>query len=98
MYFKYSFNNSVKTGKIDIVTLSLPMELHIHANGWSFHVIVGKHTGGNYICIPNWNVGSELASLTDSFWNRERLLNYTSLDEQNSIIIATALSEISHSL
>ena len=47
------------------------------------------------ICIPNWNIGSELAGLDDTFWNSERLSNYTKLDELNSYIIATALAELS---
>ena len=57
--------------------------------------LVGKHNSGYYICIPNWNIGSELAGLDDTFWNSERLSNYTKLDELNSYIIATALAELS---
>ena len=28
---------------------------------------------GNYICIPNHDVGSELSGFRDLFWNTERL-------------------------
>ncbi len=94
--FKYQNGNSVKNGQITIIHASFPIEADIHANGWSFHIIVGKHKDGNYICIPNWSIGSELASLTDTFWNSERLKNYTGLNELNSNIIAAALEKISH--
>ena len=87
--------SSIKAGKIKIISSSFPVEVDIEANGWNFHVIVGKHNSGYYICIPNWNIGSELAGLDDTFWNSERLSNYTKLDELNSYIIATALAELS---
>ena len=93
--FKYQNDSSIKTGKIKIISSSFPVEVDIEANGWNFHVIVGKHNSGYYICIPNWNIGSELAGLADSFWNSERLSNYTDLGELNSRMIATALAELS---
>lgn len=95
IHFKYQIGNSVKTGQISIIHDSFPIEADIHANGWSFRIIVGKHKDGNYICIPNWNIGSELSGLDDTFWNIERLKNYTTLDEPNSRIIAAALAELS---
>lgn len=96
--FKYQDSDTIKTGKIKLISSGFPIEADIEANGWNFHVIIGKHINGNYICIPNWNVGSELAGLEDTFWNRERLINYTSLNETNSIIIASALAKLSHTL
>lgn len=30
-----------------------------------FHVIVGRHHYGNYICIPNHNIGCELSDYSD---------------------------------
>lgn len=85
--FKYQDTDATKTGKIKLLSRGFPIEANIEANGWNFHVIIGKHINGNYICIPNWNIGSELAGLEDSFWNRERLYNYTNLGETNSVII-----------
>ena len=93
--FKYQNGSSIKNGKIKIISSSFPVEADIEANGWNFHVIVGRHNSGYYICIPNWNIGSELSGLSDTFWNSERLANYTKLDELNSCIIATALAELS---
>ena len=39
---------------------------------------------------------SELAGFEDTFWNSERLANYTTLGKLNSSIIATALAELNH--
>ena len=96
MQFKYKNGNSIKTGLINIISASLPVEADIEANGFSFHIIAGKHSNGNYICIPNWNIGSELAGFSDTFWNRERLSNYAELNPLNSSIIAAALAEINN--
>ena len=48
-------------------------EAEITGRGTYFHVIAGKHRYGNYICIPNHDVGSELSEFRDLFWNTERL-------------------------
>lgn len=98
IHFTYQSGHTTKSGNIKVISSSFPIEVDIEANGWNFHVIAGKHISGNYICIPNWNVGSELVSLGDIFWNRERLAKYTKLSEENSNIIATALAELSKKL
>lgn len=49
-------------------------------------MIVGSHEYGNYICIPNLNIGTELASLSDRFWNYERLKEYTNLSEVDAVM------------
>jgi hypothetical protein len=65
--------------------------VEISARGSRFHLITGKHAYGNYLCIPNWNVGTELASLTDIFWNEERLRNYSKLKKVDTRTVVTAL-------
>ena len=75
-----------------------PLEADIEVNGWSFHVIVGTHLNGNYICIPNWSVGSELANLDDEFWNYERLKNHTKLKVNEAKALSRALAEIDERL
>lgn len=46
------------------------------------HFFLGKHAYGKYLCIPNWGIGTEMASLSDCFWNRERLeQDYTGLSD-----------------
>lgn len=92
----YRYRNSAGeecVGKIKLMSDRNPLELEIEANGWTFHTIVGRHQNGNYICIPNWSIGSELAQLGDEFWNCERLCRYTSLKKDNAIAVAKALAE-----
>ncbi len=96
LQFKYKKDKSTHIGTIALRTRSLPIEAEIEADGWTFHIIVGKHANGNYICIPNWSIGSELAALNDRLWNNERLESCTKLGETNSGIIADALVELSH--
>ena len=86
-------NNRECTGEICILADYDPIEMDIEANGWNFHTIVGTHRDGNYICIPNWSIGSELARLTDVFWNEERLRNNTALHPDNAKAIARAIAE-----
>lgn len=64
------------TGHIQILNDSSPYELEVTARHSSFHILCGKHEYGNYVCIPNWNIGTELAGLSDRFWNFERLTTY----------------------
>ena len=48
-------------------------EFEVTARGSTFHLLVEKHAYGKYLCIPNWGIGTEISSLSDCFWNRERL-------------------------
>ena len=64
-------------GSLEILQRGNPCEAELCARGSRFHLIVGKHSYGNYLCIPNWDVGTELSSLTDLFWNEERLRHYS---------------------
>lgn len=72
-----------------------PYEVEVSARGSYFHLIIGNHAYGNYICIPNWDVGTELASLADSFWNLERLYN-TKLKKVDACSVVYALLELSN--
>ena len=83
-----------RRGEIRLLSGGEPLEMEIHANGWTFHTIVGKHKYGNYICIPNWSIGSELAYLQDEFWNSERLRDYTNLKVDNAAAVAGALAAV----
>lgn len=96
--FHYHEGSSVREGKIKLLHPHIPIEADIEADGWNFHIITGEHRDGRYICIPNWDTGSELAYLTDTFWNRERLSSHTKLGKANSDIIAAALAELSRSI
>ena len=48
-------------------------EAVITARGTSFHVIAGKYQSGNYLCVPNMDLGCELSHFSDTFWNAERI-------------------------
>lgn len=79
-------------GTLRILRAGNPCEAEISARGSWFHLIVGKHAYGNYVCIPNWNVGTELSRLSDTFWNRERLREYSQMKEVDICTVVTALA------
>lgn len=83
-------------GYIRLLKNSVPYELEVTARHSSFHILCGKHEYGNYICIPNWNIGTELAGLSDRFWNFERLTTYyPELSPVDAISITCALATLS---
>ena len=67
-------------------------EAEISGRGTYFHVIAGKHSYGNYICIPNHDVGSELSSYRDLFWNTERLSGL--LKKVDAVTVASGLCHL----
>ena len=50
-------------GSLEILQKGNPCEAELCARGSRFHLIVGKHSYGNYLCIPDWDIGTELSSL-----------------------------------
>ena len=50
-------------GSLEILKRGNPCEAELCARGSRFHLIVGKHSYGNYLCIPDWDIGTELSSL-----------------------------------
>ena len=72
------------------------IEMEINSRGSYFHILVGKHRYGNFICIPNWDVGTELASLKDRFWNLERLTSlYPKIQPADLVSVVDGLKELS---
>lgn len=67
-------------------------EFEVQSRGSYYHVIIEKHDYGNYVCIPNWEVGCELADYSDTFWNTERLSNHLRIAD--AVTIVTAIKEI----
>lgn len=80
LYTCYGKNNMKPKqwqGEIKAMRLGVNfVELEIDSRGSYFHILVGRHRYGNFICIPNWNIGTEIAEMTDRFWNLERITNY----------------------
>ena len=72
-------------------------EADITGRGSSFQVITGTHSGGRFLCVPNWGIGCGLSRLDDTFWNSERLapfLNHNPIDLVTLIQGLSALSNI----
>lgn len=67
-------------------------ELEITGRGTYFHAVVGRHCHGNFICIPDHDVGCGLSDYSDVFWNRERLSGQ--LEMADAITVACALQYI----
>jgi len=55
-------------------------------------VIFGCSSGGNFICLPDFNLGCHLAHLKDRFWNQEKLVSI--LGEVDGITITEALYNV----
>lgn len=66
--------------------------VQISGKGSRMVAVIGKYRYGNYICIPDWGIGSPLASLDDRFWNREQLERY--LSRPDAITVSEALNVI----
>lgn len=67
-------NDPVQHKKASLYPVSInkePYEAFIEAQGLSFHVIFGSQANGNFLCIPNWQLGCELSDYTDKNWNTE---------------------------
>lgn len=102
MYLRYKchgaedMNPRMWYGEISLINHSSLIEAVVTARGSTFHMLVGKHHYGNFICIPNWGIGTELADLSDRFWNLERLTTvYPDLAHPDAISITEALAELS---
>lgn len=48
-------------------------EADISVNGQSYLIIYGKHINGYFCCIPNWNIGCEMAEPIDTYYNANKL-------------------------
>ena len=73
-----------------------PYEMNLEARGYSFHLIFGSQINGNFLCIPNWQFGCELADLRDKDWNLDSILHADSqLDYEDATAIVWGLSIVS---
>lgn len=80
-------------GSMEIIRQTPPYEMMVSARGSRFHILFGKHTYGNFLCIPNWNVGCEMAGLSDTFWNLERLTRQLKKTDATSVVYALAAAK-----
>ena len=81
------------TGKVWLIKqYENQLELDISGRGTQFHVIVGNHQYGKYLCIPNHGIGCELAALSDTFWNWEQLSRF--LGDVDACTVASGLYQL----
>jgi len=84
-------------GEVLVKSRSIYMaELLIYGRGSRMDAVVGKYGNGQYICIPDLDTGCPLSSLTDTFWNQERLSGH--VGEVDALTIANALEAVSEYL
>lgn len=76
-----------------------PYEIIIEARGYRFHILCGSQINGNFLCIPDWHVGCELAALNDISWNMDSILHSDSrLEYEDATAIVYALALLSQSI
>jgi len=100
--FPYSFNSNATfqngekaawQGTNHLLSEEVPYEAEVCARGSSFHIILGNHSYGKFLCVPNWEIGIDMAPPSDRFWNFERLLG-TGLSPVDASSIADALVQL----
>lgn len=64
-------------------------EAEINGRGTYFHILAGRHKYGNYLCIPNHDIGCELSDFSDIFWNTERINGL--MRQVDAVTVATGL-------
>lgn len=72
------------------------MELMIYGSAACVNAVVGSYMSGQYICIPDIDVGCPLSSFSDIFWNRERLSAH--MQKTDAEMVAYALKALSEYL
>ena len=72
------------------------MELMIFGGPVCLNAVVGSYRSGQYICIPDIDVGCPLSNFSDIFWNRERLSAH--MQKTDAEMIANALKALSEHL
>ena len=72
-----------------------PCEAVITGNGYSFHIIYGKHEYGYYLVIPSEYIGCEMSYCNDVFWNRSSLKK-AGLDAYQTEMIVQGIKRIEY--
>ncbi len=71
------------------------LEMYVESRSY-LHIIIGKTKNGNFVCIPNYDVGCYLSRFNDIFWNTEKLTSL--IGEVDGITVAAAIEYIEHKL
>lgn len=84
-------------GEIKITRRSINMvEFLVYGRGSCMNGIAGKYMSGQYICIPDIDVGCPISRMSDIFWNKERLAAH--MQETDAVTVAYALKALSEYL
>ena len=62
------------------------IEAKVEGRGSSYHIIIGRYSYGNYLCIPEADVGCRMADWNDVFWNREKLSSLINVTDAVTIV------------
>ena len=85
----------VWAGKICPLLPFPPSDYEVRARGSSFHMIIGEHSGGSYLCIPDWGIGMDLAKDGNRKRNLEQLLKkYPRIQSVDAVSIVDAVTAI----
>lgn len=60
----------------DTYEAELLFEITVETDGSSFLVLYGQHINGGWCCIPNWGIGCEMGSPSDTFHNAKKLVQH----------------------
>lgn len=78
------------TGQAEIVFQTADTaELIIYGRGSRLDTLIGRYRFGLYVCIPDMNVGCHISSMSDFFWNWERLSEQ--MNQTDAVTVAWAL-------
>lgn len=84
-------------GEIKITHRSINMvEFIIYGRSSCMNGVVGKYMSGQYICIPDIDVGCPLSRMSDIFWNKERLSAH--MQEADAVTVTYAMKALSEYL
>lgn len=75
------------------MTASGQYEAEINGRGTYFHVIAGQHKYGGFLCMPNHNIGCELADFSDIRWTIGRLCMHP-IRKVDAVTVATGISHL----
>ena len=83
------------TASIDTLrtTASGQYEAEINGRGTYFHVIAGRHKYGSFLCIPNHDIGCELADFSDIRWTVGRLSMHP-IGKVDAVTVAAGISHL----
>lgn len=81
-------------GEVVVRSCSMWMaELLIYGRGSCINAVIGKYMSGQYICIPDMDMGCPLSRLSDLNGNRERLSAH--MNETDAVSVTHALRALS---